>query len=133
VLFILPPCRDRVSNHKQLFIENGFELCFAEFGDADVQTCKDLFAEIMRDWGSDLVCVFHPQLDIIDLWVIEAKIRPKPGNVIDFLKQFIAEGIAVQSVKMDWDGPFDDRLCLYECHVPELLRFAKSRMVPGPV
>lgn len=128
VLFVIPPCRERVSNHKQVFAENGLKLCFAEFGYADVKSSDELFSEIIKVWGNNLLCVIFPQLDIIDLWVIEAKFKPKPGNIIEFLNLFIAKGIPIRSVNMDWGGPFDNHLILYDDYIPELLRFAKKQM-----
>ena len=62
---------------------------------------RKLFAEIMQDWGRNLVCVFHSPFDFCDRWLIDSEIHRLPGSIRDFLASFESAGIPVHSIEMD--------------------------------
>ena len=130
-LFVLPPERERVSSHSVAFSDAGFEINIAMFNDVDEENAKQLYADIMRDWKHNLVCVIFPPLDFYTPWFKNSRLPSGSGGIRDFLLYFKNAGITIQAVEMNWDGPFEDKISISESAIEHILKIARGCVEDG--
>ena len=113
------------------FSDAGFEINIAMFNDVDEENAKQLYADIMRDWKHNLVCVIFPPLDFYTPWFMNSRLPSGSGGIRDFLLYFKNAGITIQAVEMNWDGPFEDKISISESAIEHILKIARGCVEDG--
>lgn len=125
ILFVLPPEREEITSHSVAFSDDGFEISIALWDEVNEEHAKKLFAEVMQDWGHNLVCVIFPPFDFYTPWFKDARLPLGSGSIRDFLLYFKKAGNPVQSVQMNWEGAFEDKIGISESTVADVLKIAR--------